>query len=65
MVVGENQIGKGAKGLQQVKGNKLGQGAKLLGNRKSTVATNDKNERKNPVSLSSRADLQVPILLFY
>jgi len=52
MYVGENQIGKGAKGLPQVKGNQSGQGA----NGKSTAATKDKNERKNPISRSSRAN---------
>eukprot|EP00253_Pinus_taeda_P006827 PITA_06827 len=59
MVVGENQSGKGAKGLP--KGNQSVKGANVPQKGKSTIAANDKTERKNPVSRSFRAGLQFPV----
>lgn len=59
MVVGENQSGKGAEGLPKVKGNQSVKAAKGPQKGKSTTAANDKTERKNPVSRSFRAGLQV------
>lgn len=58
MVLGENLIGEGAKGLKKEKGNKFGKGVKL-GNWKSIVAA------KNPVSHSSLANLQVFVWNIY